>query len=239
MIIWTTYPAEKTETLQPICSDPHILGAACQHQISYVVTFCALQLPAGEWKSLAKISQPIFVSRSWRTRGCLTGRGSYPSSGRLLASQRVEQLLMNPAEPAVRHDQDHVTFCQSRREVLDDRVRIGQMSRTLPGRADGTHHRRDVDRRLLRVSLGVEQPREDDFVRAGKRSYVVVLEFLALRRVAARLEYRHDPSSRILLPRRIYRFANSGRMMRKVVDHRDTANLTSHLHPPLHAQEGP
>src|SRR5687768_8598481 len=112
---------------------------------------------------------------------------------RRFSVERVEQLLMDSAKTAVRHDQYHIAFAQTRGEIFHDRIGISKMFRRSPRRADGFDHRRYIDRRILRVPLGMKETGEYHFVGARERLDVVVLEFPPLSGVAARLEDRHDP----------------------------------------------
>jgi hypothetical protein len=50
-------------------------------------------------------------------------------SAQLFQRQRVEQLLVDPTESAVRHHQHHVALVEARSKILHDRVRILQVLR--------------------------------------------------------------------------------------------------------------
>src|ERR1700716_2403252 len=144
---------------------------------------------------------------------------------------------MYPVEPPVRHHQYYIAFLEPWRQVADDRIRVLELLRAFSSRSEITYQLVEVECGFLRVPIRAEERGKDNLVRTPKSLDVVVLEFPPLRGVAARLEHRNDAPAFVLLPDRVYRLTDRGRMVREIVDHGDTANLTANLHSALHAGE--
>ena len=84
------------------------------HGESKTVTVRARSAVPSEASALAGASRELsaHASPTTRLRSCL------------ILTKGVEQLLVNPAKAAVRHDQHHVAFAETWTQIFHDRVRI-------------------------------------------------------------------------------------------------------------------
>src|SRR6185369_783838 len=95
-----------------------------------------------------------------------------------LLAKCLEQLAVNPAEPAIRHQHDDVAVASLAGDRRDDVVDLGNV----PGMASLTSK---VEHQLVRrQSLGFgkrrsKHSREDDLVRRAERSGEIILEHTA------------------------------------------------------------
>src|SRR5438093_8541324 len=112
------------------------------------------------------------------------------------AIQRPQQLLMDAAEPAVRHDHHEVAWamlCCDRADDVVDRLGLaGRMAAPIQG-ADETGHRQPLRFRQRRS----EHRRDQDLVGARERARELVLKYSPARRSRSRLEYRPDARLRV------------------------------------------
>src|SRR5438034_9762281 len=116
----------------------------------------------------------------------------------------------------MRHDEDDVCVLQTGREMRDDGVGILELLRTLAVRSEIVYQLPQIQSSFLRVPVRTVEGRENYLVRVAKSSHVILLKFMALRRVAARLVYRDDSPALVLLSDRVDRLANRRRMMREI-----------------------
>src|SRR5688572_7935694 len=150
--------------------------------------------------------------------------------------QGVQELAMDAAEAAVRHQHDNVPLAMLPDDRADDLVVVRQVTRAPALGAKVVDEAPGVE------PLGVGQRRaedrcDDDFVGADKSPGKIILKHATARRGGARLEDRPDTAFRVTVPQRRKRFVHRGRMVRKIVENRHPMRDADRFEPALDAGE--
>src|SRR5690606_30651762 len=141
--------------------------------------------------------------------------------------QSREQLLVDAAETAVRHDQHVIPGSRRLDKRRDETVAIRRNLRARSERRDAFRH----------IPLNARPLVHEDLIGARERSrerFPVRAEF---HRVRARLEYRDQASAADTATQALDRRRDSGRMMRKIVEHAHPIHDAPQLEPATNASE--
>ena len=137
--------------------------------------------------------------REERTQAPIQGR-----SGRMELNLRklqpIQQLIVNPVEPSITEDDDHITIERFLPKSLYNCIGTRFVKRWSPALADRFHDKVRIESLVLGQHIGTSNLGDTYGIGETESLRKGVLKNLASCRVGTRLEYRPETGSHILFP---------------------------------------